>query len=142
MYDPFPTRTTESPLQLPSLRAVVRVMGRAIRLRCPHCGIGRVLGKRGRVNERCAGCNFRFERSDDNYFFGAMFIAYALGPGLVILAFLAVVLVTWPDVPWDAISYVAPVLMLVLVVALYPVARVFWVAFDVLFRPVTPDELQ
>jgi hypothetical protein len=47
----------------------------------------------------------------------------------------------WPNVPWSGLEYVLVGAMIVAPILLYPVSRVMWLAFDLLFRPVTPAEM-
>jgi hypothetical protein len=71
-------RTTETALALPSFGRTMRLLGRGLRLRCPHCGQGAVLGRWAAIRERCRACRFRYTRSEDNYFGGAMFCSIML----------------------------------------------------------------
>lgn len=134
-------RTTESALEMPSIARALRVMSRALRLRCPNCGVGRVLAGFDSVHERCSGCGFRFCRSDDNYFSGAMFFGILIGETLAVLGILAAIWITYPNVPWKAIQYGAPAVMLVVMIALFPMTRVIWLGIDVLLRPVQESEV-
>ena len=45
-------------------------------------------------------------------------------------------------VPWDLLEFGLPVLMAVSLVALFPFSRLVWLAFDLMLRPVTPQELE
>lgn len=60
---------------------------------------------------------------------------------LVLAEMLAVVLVggailvTWPDVPWNTIWIGGIVLMVAAPFLLFPISRLVWLAFDLLFRP-------
>ena len=134
-------RTTESALEMPSVARTLRVMGRTARLRCPNCGEGRVLAGFDTVRDHCSACGFRFCRSDDNYFSGAMFFGILIGETLAVLGILAAIWITYPSVPWKAIQYGAPAVMLGVMIVLFPVSRVIWLAIDVLLRPVEQKEL-
>jgi uncharacterized protein (DUF983 family) len=133
-------RTTESALEMPTVARTLRAMGRALRLRCPNCGVGRVLAGFDTVRDHCSGCGFRFTRSDDNYFSGAMFFGILIGETLAVLLIVTAIWITYPDVPWKAIQYGAPVVMLGVMIVLFPVSRVIWLAIDVLLRPVQSAE--
>src|SRR4051812_19780890 len=134
-------RGTDRALAFPSTAVLARVAGRTLRLRCPHCGGAPVLSRRGSVKPRCAACNFRFERSDENYFSGAMFFGLLTGEFIFAIV-LAVILVSmWPNIPWDTITWAIPVGMIALLFFLIPASKVIWLAIDVLVRPVQPDEL-
>jgi uncharacterized protein (DUF983 family) len=136
-----PRRNTETALELPTLGRALRVLGRTVALRCPHCGVGPVLRLRGTVRDRCSGCNLRFERSDDNYFGGAMFIGLVMGNFTFGLILLVVIVAMWPNVPWDTMTYAIPALMIVVLALLIPISKVAWLAVDILVRPVQPEEI-
>ncbi|MDB4887432.1 MAG: putative rane protein [Gemmatimonadetes bacterium] len=138
---PGTPRTTDSPLDMPSTGLALRILVRVLRLRCPHCGGGHVLNRRAGVNDRCAECNFRFERSEENYFMGAMFFNFMMGTSLFVAALLAIIAFSGPTIPWDMLQYVLPILLAVCMVVLYPVSKVVWLAVDVMLRPVTAPEL-
>jgi uncharacterized protein (DUF983 family) len=127
---------------MPSAGRALRIVARVFRLRCPHCGGGAVLDRRARVHERCSRCNFRFERSEDNYFMGAMFFNFMMGTSLFAVALFSIIAFSGPNIPWDLLGYVIPVVLGVCMVALYPVSKVVWLAVDVMVRPVTPAELR
>lgn len=62
---------------------------------CPNCNKGKVFRDKSfffsigfpKMNEYCSHCNFKFEK-EPGYFFGAMFISYALGVGEGIITYL------------------------------------------------------
>src|SRR3954447_23845865 len=99
-------RTTDSRLDLPSPRRVLAIASRVLRLRCPNCGGGYVLTSRAGGHEHCAGCGLRFRRSDDHYFSGAMFFGLLIGETIFAVSLLVTIVASWPNVPWDAITYI------------------------------------
>ena len=139
---PEPGGTTESALAFPTWGHLVRLIGRAVRLRCPNCGVGAVLRPYATVNHHCAHCGFRFERSNDSYFSGAMLTNLAVAEGLFAVVFATVLITSWPDVPWDTLAWSMPLGVALAPALLLPFAKVFWLTFDVAFRPVTPDEIE
>jgi uncharacterized protein (DUF983 family) len=94
------------------------------------------------VRDRCPACNFRYERSDENYFQGAMFLHFLLGGFTFGASLLAVLMLSWPTVPWDGLTFGAPVAFLLFMIVLYPVSKVVWLTVDVMVRPVMPAELE
>ena len=134
-------RTTETPLVVPSIGQTFRVFGRALRFRCPHCGKGKVIEGWATVRHRCSNCGFRFERSSDHYFAGAMLTNIVVAELLFALALVVTLWVSWPDVPWDLLQYGGAAAMVALPILLFPFSKVSWLAADVLVRPVTPEEL-
>ncbi|MEO8620337.1 MAG: DUF983 domain-containing protein [bacterium] len=138
---PAAHRTTESALDMPSAGRALLLASRALRLRCPHCGNGRVLSGFNTVHDRCSACGFRFCRSDDDYFSGAMFFGMMIGETLAVLAIGAAIWITYPNVPWSFLQYAIPVVLLGVMILLFPISRVVWLAIDVMLRPVEPSEL-
>jgi uncharacterized protein (DUF983 family) len=63
-----------APLDAPRLR---RILGRALRLRCPRCGRSPLYYGYFRMHDRCAACDLRYER-EQGYFVGAIYINYAV----------------------------------------------------------------
>ena len=134
--------TTESALAFPSFGQLFRLMGRALRLRCPNCGVGAVVRPWATVNEKCSHCGFRFTRSSDSYFSGAMLANLAVAEGLFAVVFGVALIVSWPNVPWDTLTWAMPLGIALAPALLLPFAKVAWLTFDVAFRPVTPEEIE
>lgn len=141
--DPQPAlrrRTSDTPLTELSVRRGAAALTSFVRLRCPHCRRGGVLRGWYGMHERCPVCHFRYERSDENYFQGAMFINFMLGGFTFAVSMLAILMLTWPDVPWNALTFGTPVGIVVYMVLLYPISKVAWLTVDVMLRPVTAEE--
>ena len=138
---PAANRTTESALDMPSAGRALLLASRALRLRCPHCGEGHVLKSFNAVHDRCAECSFRYCRSDDDYFSGAMFFGMMIGETLAVLAIGAAIWITYPNVPWSFLQYAIPIVLLGVMIMLFPISRVVWLAIDVMLRPVEASEL-
>lgn len=119
-----------------------RRMGRALRLRCPHCGRGRVLESWFRMRERCPVCGIRTARGADDFMLGAMVFNIAFAEGLLALALAAVVVVTWPDVPWTFLRFGGPALMVLVPILFLPFSRTLWMAFEPVYFPVAPEEAE
>ncbi len=96
----------------------------------------------GRIHPRCSSCNFRFERSDENYFAGAMFFGLLFGEFIFAITMLVVIVSMWPNVPWDTMTWAIPLGMVVVLLFWIPVSRAVWLSIDVLVRPVQPSELE
>src|SRR5437879_7924334 len=98
-------RTTDTELRAPSLANALPLIRRLVRRRCPHCGNAPVMNWHGRIHKRCAACHFRFERSDENYFAGAMFFGLLFGEFIFAITMLVVIVAMWPNVPWDTMTW-------------------------------------
>jgi hypothetical protein len=57
------------------------------------------------------------------------------------LAFLGVLVLTWPSPPWSVLQYGGIFLMVLAPFAFFPFSKTLFLAFDLLFRPATPEEL-
>jgi uncharacterized protein (DUF983 family) len=93
------------------------------------------------VHDKCRVCGYALKRGNPAYFSGAIVINYLLGAGGTLAMMLALVALTWPSVPWKALGYVVPVLVVVVVLLLNPVSKAILMAVDVRMRPITEDEL-
>ena len=112
-----------------------RLLGRAVLLRCPNCG-GRALFERFfRIKQRCPTCGMLLERGESDYFLGGYTLNLIAVEILLALGFLVVVIVTWPNPPWDALQYGGVALSILGAVFCYPFAKTTWLAFDLMFRP-------
>ena len=83
-------------------------------------------------------CGFRFERTEDSYFSGAMFFGLLMGEGLFAVVLLFVVVANC-ECAVDALTYGAPAGMLLILPFLLPFSKVVWLSIDVLVRPVLPE---
>jgi uncharacterized protein (DUF983 family) len=63
------------------------LLSRALRLRCPRCGSGRLFSGWFTMPERCSGCRFKYERAP-GYFLGSSYINYGLTAVVLIIAYL------------------------------------------------------
>jgi uncharacterized protein (DUF983 family) len=127
---------------MPSPGTAWLLFRRLLRLRCPSCGTGAVMTWRGSVLPRCTSCRFRFARSDENYFAGAMFFGLLFGEFLFAATLLIIIVAMWPNVPWDTMTWAIPLGMIVVLIFWIPISRAVWLSIDVLVRPVQPHEFQ
>jgi uncharacterized protein (DUF983 family) len=129
----------------PNARVPVSPLGtrlwRAARLRCPVCGGGGVLQGWMKLKTRCPTCGVRLERGEHDFFLGAMMFNIALAEGVLALVLVGVLVAMWPKVPWTALEIGGPLLMIAAPFAFYPFSQTVWLAFDLLLRPLTREEL-
>ncbi|HEX2081358.1 MAG TPA: DUF983 domain-containing protein [Longimicrobium sp.] len=116
--------------------------GRALRLRCPHCGRGSLRGSWLKMRRNCPACGLRSERGEEDFFLGAMMFNLVLAEALVVLAVVGFVLLRWPQVPWDVLGWVGLALAAVAPFLFYPFSHTIWLASDILIRPVTREEME
>jgi len=111
--------------------------GRALRLRCPWCGEGKLFERGFRMHARCSGCGFKFER-EGGYFLGSIYVNY----GVAIVVALAL------HLPMQYVWFVPIALQIAVLVTVvagigfgfFRHARALWLAFDLRFDPPRPDE--
>ena len=94
-----------------------------------------------KLHVRCPACGLRTERGEHDYFVGSMMFNFIIAGALFIGILLTMLVVAWPAVPWDAIQVGAPVLIIVFPFLLFPFSKLLWLAFDLMLRPVTPEEM-
>jgi len=122
-------------------RALV-MFARALRRRCPNCGGGPVIARWIHTRPACPRCRLRLDRGEPDYFLGAIVFNMAFAEGLFAAALLAVLLWTWPNPPWDALYYGGIVGLIVAPILFYPYSKLLWLAFDLLFRPLRPEDFE
>ena len=90
----------------------LRLFGRALRLRCPNCGQGGLFTSWLRMRERCPACGLKLERGEEGYPVGSYMF-----------------------------NIVAAELIFAAPFAIFPFSKTLFLAFDLLFRPATHDEV-
>ena len=136
-----PEMDSETGLELPTLGRTLRLFGRAFILRCPNCGKGPVLHGWFKLCAKCGTCGLRLLRGEHDRIMGSVFILFTL-VALVCYALIVLALALAETTPWDLLQNGLPVLAAVLVVVLFPFSKLLWLAFDLVLRPVTPEELE
>ena len=128
------------PLILPGSRRevtfarVARMVGRALLLRCPRCGGGGILHHWLKAREQCPRCGIRFDRGERDHWLGGYAVNLVASELIWAAMMVTVLIVTWPDVPWDFLTYGGATLMVALPIFFFPFSRTIWLAFDLAFR--------
>ena len=117
---------------------ILRLLGRALRLRCPNCGSRGIVHPWARLVPRCPGCDHRFER-EEGYWLGAVLLNTVVAVGLFATIFIVWATAAWPDVPWTTILVVTMGVNIVFPILFHPFARTLWVALDLAVHPVPPE---
>ena len=115
---------------------------RGLRFRCPWCGGGGLMASWFKLKPRCPTCGLRTERGEEDFFLGAMVWNIAIAEGLLTVVLLAIGIYTAPDVPWNALLWGGVAMMVVAPILFYPVSKTLWMATELLFRPLTHEELE
>lgn len=116
-------------------RDILRLLWRAMLLRCPRCGEGPLYKRGYTMYEVCPACHWRYER-EEGYWTGAMAVNLAISE-------LIVTIVVVPFAAYLAINHqsAVPLLLLlplpfVLPFLLYWHAKSIWMAIDFMLNPV------
>jgi len=93
------------------------------------------------MRSHCPQCGLPLERGEQGYQVGSYMFAIVAAELIFAGVFLTVLLLTWPDPPWDLLLYGGMGLMLVVPFLFFPFSKTLFLALDLLFRPATPEEL-
>lgn len=137
----MPDRAARAPMRFQGFRRTAVMFGRALTLRCPHCGARGIIASWFRFAPACPRCRLKPDRGESDYFLGGMMFNIALAEGAFVVLLIATLAITWPRVPWTVLQYGAPVAMILAPIVFYPFSRLVWLAFDLALRPVVPNDL-
>ena len=115
------------------------MVGRGLRRRCPRCG-GKAFESWFRIKPHCDRCGLEFER-EPGYWVGAVIINTTVTFATFVAMFLALVLATWPQVPWGTVMGVTIVANAAIPVAFYPISMTVWLALEMSWHPLEQDEI-
>ncbi|MFA5565256.1 MAG: DUF983 domain-containing protein [Acidimicrobiia bacterium] len=112
---------------------------RAAVLRCPLCG-GRKIFRRWTVMaENCPTCGLRFERIEGHWI-GSLGVNTVLSCFSIIAVLVVAFIVTFDNPSIPLLLALTVVTAIVAPYLYFPYAKTFWLAFDLLMRPLTPDD--
>lgn len=102
-----------------------RALGRALFLRCPRCGKGRIYAGWFAMNPQCDSCGLEFER-EQGYYVGAMYVNY----GLTVLIGLTVGIALMDRVPRKPLIISLGAFAVLFPLAFFRHSRSFWLAVE------------
>jgi uncharacterized protein (DUF983 family) len=117
-----------------TLGVVARMIGRALLLRCPRCGKPGILEHWLKARAQCPHCGIRPDRGEKDHWLGAYAVNLVVSEVIWALSMVAVLVITWPDVPWTFLEYGGALLMIAAPFVFYPFSRTLWLAADLAFR--------
>jgi uncharacterized protein (DUF983 family) len=116
------------------------LLWRSALLRCPNCGNRPLFTHWLQMRERCPICRIRLARGEEGYQVGAYMFNMVAAELIFAAIFLGILLYTWPTPPWSRLLYGGVALMVILPVVFYPFSKTLFLAFDLIFRPPTPED--
>jgi uncharacterized protein (DUF983 family) len=112
-----------------------RLLLRAFILRCPRCGGRGIWRSWFKMKHACPACGLVFERGEsEDYWLGAYMFNLVAAELISVAIAVLLIIVTWPEVPWNAVWAVSIILAVVMPFLFFPFARNLWLAFDLMFR--------
>lgn len=114
------------------VRGPRQALTRAIRLRCPRCGLGPLFRGRFSMLASCPVCRLRFER-EQGYFIGAIYVNYAATVITALAGYLTLHALVEPSLKqqlflWGTFSLVFPLWF-------FRYGKSLWLSLDHLFDP-------
>jgi len=111
------------------------LLRRALLLRCPHCGKGRLFDGILRMRSHCSECGLKFER-EPGFFLGSIYFNYGLTALLVVILY--PILLFNRVLPESRLLLLAFVFVVVFPIVFFRYARSLWLGFDQWYDPRTP----
>jgi len=90
--------------------------------------------------DQCPRCGLRFERTEGHWT-GDLGINTIVSFGALLLTLLGGFLLTYPDVPATALLVACLTVAVLVPVLFFPLSKTIWLAIDLQFRPLGPDEV-
>lgn len=110
-----------------------------LRLKCPQCRSGKMFSNAPyaligfpKVLERCPNCKVKFSQ-EPSFFYGSMYVSYALGVGLAIVVFFLLYFLGWVQSP-TPIFIAIVVVISILSPYIYQLSKVMWASFFIPYR--------
>ncbi|MEO8564535.1 MAG: DUF983 domain-containing protein, partial [bacterium] len=114
---------------------------RALLRRCPNCGGRGIFSAYTTLRERCPTCGLRLQRGESDYFIGAYLLNLVAVEVLFALVLATIIIATYPRTPWALVQWGGLALMIAGAVLCYPYSKSLWLAADLIFRPVSAQEM-
>lgn len=108
-------------------RSIIKTLSRALRLKCPVCGLSSIVGSPFHIKHQCPACDALFKR-EDGFFVGAI-MANVVTTEFVILV-LYVAALPFINTRFDLILTILSAVAVVFPVAFYHHSWSFWLSFD------------
>ena len=125
----------------PARPSSAKLLLRAMLRRCPNCGSPGIFSGYTTLKERCPQCGLRLHRGENDYFIGAYLLNLVAVELLFALTLAVVFIATYPNTPWALLQWGGLALMIAGAVLCYPFSKALWLAADLIFRPLSPEEL-
>ena len=114
---------------------------RGLRRRCGRCGAKGIFRSYFELRDHCPRCGYQLER-DEAAFTGVWLLNYSFTilPLLGLMAFMVYLLASGREITVWLFVAAAALIVVVLPIVLYPIAKALWAAIDLAMRPLEPVE--
>jgi len=116
-----------------------RLFRRAALRRCPVCGGGKIFRRWTQMADNCPTCGFRFERIEGHWI-GALGVNSVVSFATLLIVLVVAFIITYDDPSTTILLGITVGVAIVGPLLFFPYTRTFWTAFDLLVRPLTPDD--
>lgn len=119
------------------------MMRRALARRCPRCGDGRAwFDGWFRQGTHCRACGVRRTRHVEGHELGSMTVALVVNISLIVVILGVSIALTVPEIPVLTVSLALSATALIVPIVTWPLSHTVWMALDLRFRPLDPDEVR
>lgn len=87
----------------------------------------------------CPTCGLQLERNEEGYTVGAYMFNIALAEAAFVVVFVGVLILTWPNPPWQLLTWISVGLMVLLPMVFYPYSKTLFLGMHLLFHPADQD---
>jgi uncharacterized protein (DUF983 family) len=108
-------------------RSIIKILLRAVRLRCPACGDSSIVQSPFHIKHQCPACDALFKR-EAGFFVGAIMANVVTTEFVILLLYVASLPVI--NTRFDLVLTCLSVVALIFPVAFYHHSWSFWLAFD------------
>ncbi len=81
------------------------------------------------------------DRDEPGYWVGSYTVNIFVTETAFAVVFVAGMFLTWPKVPWTALGRVCAAIAILIPILAFPYTKLLYLAIDLVFRPVDPDDL-
>ncbi len=120
-----------TPSDLPPARTL---LARALRRRCPSCGGGPLFSYWTKMVSECPSCHLTLQQRESGYTLGGLWLNLLFAELVTATIFVGVIILTWPNPPWQRLQYGLPVLALCTPIFFFPFSKTLFLALDLVFR--------
>ena len=118
-----------------------------VNCKCPKCRKGRMFPKGtfanplkfSKMNERCSECGQSFE-PEPGYYFGAMFVSYALNTALFIAAWVLLTVI-YPDYSLSTLLILLGLTVILSLPLIFRLSRSIWIAIFIPYQKPAAQKL-